>query len=68
MATSVNIGGKVYTYYKGAVEKLLDKCTNVTPEHLALDGQQRLTSIYRSTVSKDPVDTKTDKGKEIQRS
>ena len=34
MATSVNIGGKVYTYYKGAVEKLLDKCTNVTAEHL----------------------------------
>lgn len=43
------------------------KLDNITPDYLALDGQQRLTSIYRSTVSKDPVDTKTDKGKEIQR-
>ncbi len=43
------------------------KISNITPEYLALDGQQRLTSIYRSTVSKEPVDTKTDKGKEIQR-
>lgn len=43
------------------------KLSNIIPEFLALDGQQRLTSIYRSTVSKDPVDTKTDKGKGIQR-
>lgn len=43
------------------------KLSGITPEHLALDGQQRLTSIYRSTISKDPVETKTDKGKEIKR-
>lgn len=43
------------------------KLSDIIPEYLALDGQQRLTSIYRSTVSKDPVDTKTDKGKGIQR-
>lgn len=43
------------------------KIDDAVPEYLALDGQQRLTSIYRSTVSKDAVDTKTDKGKEIKR-
>lgn len=40
---------------------------NVVPEHLVLDGQQRLTSMFRATCSSLPVDTKTDKGKEIQR-
>ena len=39
----------------------------VTPDYLILDGQQRLTSMYRATVSGDPVDTKTDKGKDIRR-
>ncbi|MCD8347123.1 MAG: DUF262 domain-containing protein [Lachnospiraceae bacterium] len=39
----------------------------VTPDYLILDGQQRLTSMYRVTMSKDPVDTKTDKGKDIRR-
>lgn len=41
--------------------------TDVIPEYLVLDGQQRLTSMYRATCSKNPVDTKTDKGKDIQR-
>ncbi len=43
------------------------KVTGVTPEFLILDGQQRLTSMYRATCCKDPVETKTDKGKEIER-
>lgn len=43
------------------------KTQGVTPSHLILDGQQRLTSMYRVTVSRDPVDTKTDKGKSIKR-
>ncbi len=43
------------------------KIQEVIPEYLALDGQQRLTSIYRATVSSEPVNTKTDKGKEILR-
>ncbi len=43
------------------------KVQGVTPIYLILDGQQRLTSMYRATVSKDPVETKTDKGKEIKR-
>lgn len=37
------------------------------PDYLILDGQQRLTSMYRTACSKDPVETKTDKGKNIKR-
>ena len=43
------------------------KVQNVQPEFLVLDGQQRLTSMYRATFSKAPVDTVTDKKKEIKR-
>lgn len=43
------------------------KVQGITPSYLILDGQQRLTSMYRVAVSKDPVDTKTDKGKNIKR-
>lgn len=41
--------------------------TSVKPDHLILDGQQRLTSIYQATYSNAPVITKTDKGKAIKR-
>lgn len=37
------------------------------PDYLVLDGQQRLTSMYRATYCKDPVNTTTDKGKNIKR-
>lgn len=37
------------------------------PDELILDGQQRLTSLYNALYSKNPVRTKTDKGKEIER-
>ena len=40
---------------------------DVVPDFLVLDGQQRLTSMYRATVSQKPVDTVTEKKKEIQR-
>lgn len=43
------------------------KKIGVVPEFLVLDGQQRLTSMFRATCSPEPVDTKTDKGKNIQR-
>ncbi len=39
----------------------------VVPDYLILDGQQRLTSMYRATCSKEPVDTTTEKGKNIKR-
>lgn len=40
---------------------------DVTPSELILDGQQRLTSIYSSLYNLNPVHTRTDKGKDIQR-
>lgn len=40
---------------------------DVVPDHLVLDGQQRLTSIYQSIYSGKAVKTKTDKGKELKR-
>ena len=44
------------------------QAVGVTPEHLVLDGQQRLTSMWRATCSKDPVETVTDKKRKISRS
>lgn len=43
------------------------QATGVTPEYLVLDGQQRLTSMWRATCSKDAVETVTDKKKKISR-
>lgn len=43
------------------------KNVTVAPDYLILDGQQRLTSMYRTTCSTDVVLTKTDKDKEIKR-
>lgn len=37
------------------------------PDELILDGQQRLTSLYNALYSKNPVHTKTEKGKAIDR-
>ena len=39
----------------------------VVPSELILDGQQRITSLYSSLYSPNPVHTRTDKGKDIQR-
>lgn len=44
-----------------------DATSNIEPDELILDGQQRLTSLYNALYSKKPVHTKTDKGKEIDR-
>lgn len=44
-----------------------DADSNIEPDELILDGQQRLTSLYNALYSKKPVHTKTDKGKEIER-
>ena len=41
--------------------------SNTIPEELILDGQQRLTSIYSALYSDKPVETRTDKGKDIKR-
>lgn len=39
----------------------------VSPEILVLDGQQRMTSIFNSLFSTEPVQTRTEKNKEIKR-
>lgn len=39
----------------------------VEPDELILDGQQRLTSLYNALYSRNPVHTRTDKGKNIDR-
>lgn len=44
-----------------------DADPNTEPDELILDGQQRLTSLYNALYSKNPVHTKTDKGKGIDR-
>lgn len=44
-----------------------DADSNIEPDELILDGQQRLTSLFNALYSKKPVHTKTDKGKEIER-
>ncbi|WP_226655887.1 GmrSD restriction endonuclease domain-containing protein [Guptibacillus hwajinpoensis] len=41
--------------------------SEVKPEHLILDGQQRMTSLYLSLFSREAVPTKTTKGKNINR-
>lgn len=43
------------------------KDVKIIPEYLILDGQQRLTSMYRATYSQEPVETKTEKKQEIKR-
>lgn len=40
---------------------------NIVPSELILDGQQRLTSIYGAMYCDEPVHTRTDKGKKIDR-
>lgn len=40
---------------------------SIVPNELILDGQQRLTSIYSALCSGQPVKTRTDKGKRIER-
>lgn len=39
----------------------------VTPEHLLLDGQQRMTSLYKTIFSKDPARVRTAKGQVVER-
>lgn len=43
------------------------RISEIKPDFLVLDGQQRLTSMFRATYSKDAVETKTEKGKTVRR-
>ena len=49
--------------------RLLEGVKNVqtVPEHLILDGQQRMTSIYQAVYALDCVETKNEKDKKLER-
>lgn len=40
---------------------------DTAPDELLLDGQQRVTSLYQSTFSNEPVRTRTPRGTEVDR-
>lgn len=40
---------------------------DISPDYLILDGQQRMTSLFRALFDNKPVETKTSKGKQIDR-
>ncbi|MDD2229443.1 MAG: DUF262 domain-containing protein [Candidatus Cloacimonetes bacterium] len=42
-------------------------CRETKPEHLVLDGQQRITSLYQTIKTNEIVKTKNDKNREIYR-
>ncbi len=50
-----------YRFIEGVV------ANETVPSELVLDGQQRLTSMYSALYNPAPVNTRTDKGKDIQR-
>ena len=60
-------GGEV-RFQTRAVEGLEDSIgTAIKPERLILDGQQRLTTLTQAIAITSPVNTKTNKGKNIKR-
>jgi len=60
-------GGEGVRFQPRPVSGTPDALAGIEPEMLILDGQQRLTSLYRALRSQRPVETKTDKGKRIER-
>lgn len=40
---------------------------SIAPEHLLLDGQQRMTSLYKTIYSKEPARVRTAKGQVVER-
>ena len=53
--------------FKPRLVEGVEHANKVAPEHLILDGQQRLTSLYLALFSDGPVPTQTDKGEKIKR-
>lgn len=64
-AMSLAYGGELRFKYRPFEGTNVD--SNVKPKRLILDGQQRLTSIYQSMYSQEPVSTKTDNNKPVKR-
>lgn len=60
--------GSQEVHFKNRVIEGVDKSKEaIEPERLILDGQQRMTSIYRALYSKKPVETTDSKKKPINR-
>ena len=60
--------GSQEVHFKNRVIEGVDKSKEaIDPERLILDGQQRMTSIYRAMYSKKPVETTDSKKKPINR-
>ncbi|MBI4305682.1 MAG: DUF262 domain-containing protein [Chloroflexi bacterium] len=60
-------GGQHVRFKPRPIAGAPDRLAEIAPETLILDGQQRLTSLYRALLSVIPVDTKDAKGKPIRR-
>jgi Protein of unknown function DUF262 len=60
-------GGENVRFKPRALAGTNKQLRDVTPEVLILDGQQRLTSLYRALMSEVPVETKDAKGKPMGR-
>ena len=72
ISNSYPVGALMFLEYGG--DTIRFKCrpftgtsTNVSPDMLVLDGQQRLTSIFTSMFCRDAVPTRTDKNQTINR-
>lgn len=60
-------GGQHVRFKPRPLAGTYERLREVAPETLILDGQQRLTSLYRALISMDAVETKDAKGKSIRR-
>lgn len=57
-------GGSIEFKPRGIEGTTVDK---IEPEHLLLDGQQRMTSLYKTIYSKEPARVRTSKGQVVER-
>jgi len=72
ISNSYPVGALMFLEYGGDTVRFKyrsfsEVTANCEPEILVLDGQQRLTSIYRAMFCQSAVPTKTEKNKEINR-
>lgn len=66
-AMFLNYGNDSIHFKYRTIEGCPISSSSTKPTWLILDGQQRLTSIYSSLYSENPVNTKTEKGVDIKR-
>lgn len=66
-AMFLNCGNDSIRFKYRTIEGCPISSSSTKPTWLILDGQQRLTSIYSSLYSENPVDTRTEKGIDIKR-